>query len=754
MTERSRANLALVILIGALLVAFYRLLTGEVFFWGLPALQFVPWRQHAFDLLREGQIPFWNAYNGAGAPLLANYQSALLYPPNWLGLILPLAWQMSVVAVLHLFIAGWGMWLFTGRLGLPELGRGISALAFGLTSYLVARLGTYPIIAAAAWMPWICWAALGILTRQQRRDIALLAIFAGLQLLAGHAQTTWYSMLLVGLFSSWWSVTHRPFNWRRLLIVVVGLALGGGIAAAQLLPTAELLRQSQRSAGVNFDFAMNFSYSVPRTLNLLAPNVFGNPGDGSYITEKGAFFEDAVYVGLIPLMSALVAILTWAWGKLRRAERPAYFSSVPFWLLLVVIAYLFALGKNGPIFPFLYRNIPTFSLFQAPVRWHIWTVFGLSVLAGIGVGMWGRGYWLLFGTRLATAGCIGAALLALVAPSFLPPDVTSVEGVQSIIRAVVAMGVLGALAGALTLLHPELPESRWMGWWLVAVWIVVAGDLVYAAQGLNPTIVSSFYDQRQPATTERAYWPEAAEENVKFETFLPFDDYRVAGDNAEAFRTSNLANINLLDHAALLNNFEPLMVGSFAGYIDLIEQNPDQRDKLLQAAGVSGVYDANGILQPLQPAPRAWLVEYACFHPDEDSLKSALLDETWNPALQVQLLGEGDCPTPQPSDTPVGTVTAIADTSNRLTVTLSVEREGWLILADAYYPNWQASDGDSYTYDLQRANLMMRAVKVVPGTTRVQFDYRPWWKWPGVLVSVVSLIITLALFRSKNPELG
>jgi hypothetical protein len=108
MADRSSSRLPLWILAITLLVVFHRLLLGEVFFWGLPALQFYPWREYAFDLLRQGQLPLWNPYNGAGAPLLANYQSALLYPLNWPGFFLPLAWAMSVTAVLHLFIAGWG----------------------------------------------------------------------------------------------------------------------------------------------------------------------------------------------------------------------------------------------------------------------------------------------------------------------------------------------------------------------------------------------------------------------------------------------------------------------------------------------------------------------------------------------------------------------------------------------------------------------------------------------------------------------
>src|SRR5690606_32661505 len=143
MLKRTDSRLPLLLLAVTLIVVHHRLLLGEVFFWGLPSLQFYPWREYAFSLIREGQLPLWNPFNGAGAPLFANYQSALLYPFNWLGYFLPLAETTSIVNVLHLFIAGWGMWRLTGALGANGIERGVSAFAFGMTNYLVARLGTF-----------------------------------------------------------------------------------------------------------------------------------------------------------------------------------------------------------------------------------------------------------------------------------------------------------------------------------------------------------------------------------------------------------------------------------------------------------------------------------------------------------------------------------------------------------------------------------------------------------------------------------
>jgi len=741
---------SLLILAAALLIAFHRLLLGEVFFWGLPALQFYPWREYAFDLIRQGQLPLWNPYNGAGAPLLANYQSALLYPLNWFGLVLPLAWAMSVTAVLHLFIAGWGMWRLTHRLGFSVLGQGISALAFAFTGYTVARLGTYPTVFTAAWIPWALWAALGLLQHTRRRDVATLALVIAMQLLAGHAQTTWYSMLLLATFSAWWLVTHRPFQWRALPLLILALVLGAAIAAAQLIPTAELLAQSQRSDGVDYETVMNFSYAPARLLNFLSPNIFGNPGDGSYIT-KGAFFEDAVYIGLIPLVAALVAVITWLWRKLRRVAPVSGDTIVPFALLITVVGLLLAFGKNAPFFPFLYDNIPTFSMFQAPVRWHIWTVFGLSLLAGVGVTFWSRGYWLFFATRLAIAGCLGAAILALIAPEILPPEVTENAGLLVIIHAVVVTGLLGAAAGVLTLIQPESTTSSSYPRWILAVLLVVALDLIYAAQGLNPTIPASFFD-RQPAasTAARGYWPTEVDRIVKYDTFLLFDDYRVAVDQQTAFRSSHLTNLNLLDRIPIFNNFEPLLVGLHKQYADLLEDNPAARGQLLQAAAVSQIYTAAAQSQSTTlPAHRAWFVSAACYHPDLQSLQAALIG-TWEPAVQVHLLGQGDC---QPPSTPAGsaTVQITADTAADLRLTVSAPQAGWLVLADTHYPGWQASlDGTPLI--IQSANLAFRAVPVPAGEHQIAFTYQPAWLLPALLISFVAFVIVLVMFRTIHPD--
>ncbi len=746
MSDRIVGRMTAAVFGAALLLLFYRLLLGEVFFWGLPALQFIPWREYAFELLRAGQLPLWNPFNGAGAPLLANYQSALLYPPNWLGLVLPLAWSMSLTAVAHLALAGWGMWRLTGRLGAPVLGRALAALSFGLTGYLVARLGTYPMIAAAAWLPWLVWAAHGWLVSGGRRYAALLALFAALQLLAGHAQTAWYSLLLVALYSLW-LVTFGPARGqvRRLLLAGAAVVLAAGVAALQLVPTAELLLSSQRSGGVDYDFAMNYRFGWARALNFLSPVVFGTPADGSYV-ESGFYFEYAVYGGLIPLVSAIVALGAWWTSRRKQARHPAL-TTVPFWGLLALAGFVLALGPTTPVFPFLYDHVPTFDLFQAPARWSLWTVFSLSLLAALGVTAWGRTYKLRRWTRRLMAACVAVLLLTVVAALALPLS----GGVFVLLRAMRVAAILGLAAGWLTLRQPE-PGSRRALRWATPVLLAVAADLVWANWGQNPTVPAAFFE-RDPvrASVLRADWPAEAEAEVKFDDFFRVDDYRIAAERWADVRASGLPNLNLLDRRSLLDNFDPLVPGAFAAFTRLLDATPpSERAGLYVAAGVGAVYTDAGASEPTAfPAARAWVVPSVCWHADDASLTRALLEPA-RLATQVQILGDGPCPDAPASAPPASVL--IGDEGSRIELAVRAPYDGWLVLADTDYPGWTATV-DGAPVPIFRANGPFRALQLPPGEHVVTFVYAPPWLAPAALLSLISLMALVGFLFIPAPTI-
>ena len=75
------------VILGPFILFAGPLIKGQTLFWGLPALQFIPWQSYATQQIVNGMVPLWNPLNGMGAPFLANYQLALFYPPTWLGYI-------------------------------------------------------------------------------------------------------------------------------------------------------------------------------------------------------------------------------------------------------------------------------------------------------------------------------------------------------------------------------------------------------------------------------------------------------------------------------------------------------------------------------------------------------------------------------------------------------------------------------------------------------------------------------------------
>ena len=69
------------------------------------ARQFVYWRDFGFSQLKQGNLALWNPYIFSGAPYFGGFQSALLYPPNWFYLILPLSKAINFGIALHVFLA-------------------------------------------------------------------------------------------------------------------------------------------------------------------------------------------------------------------------------------------------------------------------------------------------------------------------------------------------------------------------------------------------------------------------------------------------------------------------------------------------------------------------------------------------------------------------------------------------------------------------------------------------------------------------
>jgi hypothetical protein len=741
------------------------LLGLRVLYWGTVEFQFYPWQQLAAAALRAGHLPLWNPLLGNGAPLLANYQSAVLYPPNWLALLWPLDRAQPWLAALHLAWAGVGMVALARMLGLPPLGQVVAGLAFGLSQYLVARVSFISINATAAWLPWIiCQAEYqlqlgerGAARYRRAWGALLMTLCMALQLLAGHAQTAWYTLLLAGAWCGWRLLSRgrsaASARLRTAIWLVVPVALAALLAGVQLAPTAELLQQSPRATSAAFDFVMTYSFSPWRLLTMAAPDLLGNPARGQFF-GYGNYWEDAIYVGLLPLLLAagvalrrLIELLR-NFNKrrptsrrptvapLREPEATAYdgLAGLPYFLLgLSVVSLILGLGQNTPVFPFLYWHVPTFNLFQAPARILIWLVFAVALLAGMGAAGWRAPQgWALYWTRLGAAGAVAMAAVGALAWIGISPATETGARVQTMGQALALAGLTSFGAALLSLMRPAGESRRWVA--LVVAFIVA--DLMLADYGLNPGAPADLY--RQPAATAQAvraalrghrlmYFPDE-EYMLKYNRFVSFKSFG-APDLAIGAREALLADVSASDGLASANNFDPLVSARYAGLMDVISATRSlsllrlmdvaviASSRALDLEPIAGSHAAGVIFYRVPGAPqRVWVVSAATTVPGASEALAAVSDPGFDPAGTL-ILEAGDAlsgpiaPAGWPS-------------TNALTIPVTLDRAGWLMVADTSYPGWVVTV-DGQAAPVRHADYAFRAVRVPAGAHTVVFDYRP-----------------------------
>ena len=80
------------------------------------------------------------------------------------------------------------------------------------------------------------------------------------------------------------------------------------------------------------------------------------------------------------------------------------------------------------------------------------------------------------------------------------------------------------------------------------------------------------------------------------------------------------------------------------------------------------------------------------------------------------------------------------DTPNQVTIHAALDAPGYLVLADTWYPGWQAAVDDVPT-EILRANYAFRALRLEAGEHTVEMVYRPTLVLVGGVVSLVALVL-------------
>lgn len=153
--------------------------------------------------------------------------------------------------------------------------------------------------------------------------------------------------------------------------------------------------------------------------------------------------------------------------------------------------------------------------------------------------------------------------------------------------------------------------------------------------------------------------------------------------------------------------------------------------------------DTAAMWDNLDVLPRAFVVNSAQAVSDDQAL--AIMTSSEFDPFQVVLM-EKVPPANLVSDTADSRgIAQIEDyTSDRVTIRVTSESQGYLVLTDAWYPGWVATI-DGINVPILRADYMFRAVAISPGEHQVKFEYQPASFLWGAAISVASLLVIVVV---------
>lgn len=376
-------------LIATILVVAFLILTGFSF-GGMPfnhdaqfsdaVTSHLPATIHFREALLDGQSLIWRDTIMAGQPFAANPLNKTAYPFQVIALLLPATVHLNAMIILHLLIAGWGMWSWTRILGLKSQAAFFAALAYMFAPRMIGHLGAghLDIVYAMAWLPHLMGVVYAIFALKQPLYLRL-GVIAALVILAD-VRVSLFAFALAGVYAVYCAVNAGGLRHIKLtgsaLSAVTFACLTVALFAPLLLLSSYLSRGeiSPQEAGV-------FSLEPLHLAATFFPNLVGN-------------VEVLTYVGIIVFALAVLAIIK----DFRRHW---------LWLVVLVFAIWYALGLNGLLWSTLTQLIPQLTWFRVPSRAWIVVALIIPLLAGYGVDQ------LVARVRVTQRWLVGGVLIAL-----------------------------------------------------------------------------------------------------------------------------------------------------------------------------------------------------------------------------------------------------------------------------------------------------------------------------------------------------
>ena len=728
--------------------------------------QLFPWKYFSVQMLKRGQLPLWNPYNFSGNPHLANFQTGVFYPLNILFLIFNINLAWSIFILLQPLLACFFTWLFLRELKVSSIAAFLGSLAFAYSLYFTVWLEYGNIDHALLWLPLALFLVEKIIKNFSPNWLLLFLFTLTFSVLAGHIQTAiyLYGVVYSYFFFRLFVTEEKQGKWRKLFVILGIGIFSFFLCAIQIFPTWEIFQLSAREAYPPEKISQLLLPSFG-LITAFVPDFFGNPASRNYWLA-GTYIERVLYVGVIPLFLALLAI------AFCRKEKVVSFFTI---LALIVFTSAF----NWPPALWFHRlQLPIIST-TVPTR-ILWVfTFCLAVLAGFGTD-----YFLTVKKSRNLKIAIGAFLslylffwlFILVAPRVFAGSWWIAH--LSVSKRNLILPTFFAFSGLILLLVGNwLKKKKEV---IVLSIIITVFDLFFYFQKITPFSPPEFV---YPQTEVMNYLKENAGINrfwgygtgyidTNFSTFL--GNFSPEGNDPLFIRRYGEL-ISAAENGKVKTPIPRADVVLPKGYgPDDLRANPF-RQHLFNLLGVKYLLHKNDGLK------EEWQPDYQTFPPEiyqlvwqktpwqiyenKQVLPRIFLAGDYIVAQGqkiVDLLMSPDFPLgkklvleePLPSEVKLGEqsggVAKIIDYQpNRVEIRTSSSQIGLLFFSDNYFPGWRAMVDDQPT-KIYRADYTFRAVIVPKGERKVVFSYQPQSFRTGALVSLAAFILSMIFIFSTQ----
>lgn len=713
------------------------------------------------DEILSGNLPEWNRWISAGQPLAANPQYEVFYPPQWL-ILLPdflLGFQLHIL--LHLYIAALGMYALLRSLGVRIGGSLFGAFAFGIGGLTLSHSFVLPLFFALAWMPVVLFGATRALRTGSVRAAVVAALALSMQFLIGEPVTALQTLAVVGAYAIFTRGGSEPYAKTLLRRVAVAGAIVAGaaaIAAVQIVPTIDFVRDSVRSIPLPWHVVRSWSFPVQRLAELLNAHAIGSViGEGQYVTwgirlypDRGAAYFLSIYEGLLVAVFAIAGV----------------FARVPGWRRAVAgfsLALLLALGDHTPLLRMLYDAGAATSV-RYFEKFIVAAVFVMIVFASR-----------VFDDVIAIERRVVVAVLAVFAA------VTAVSLLLGFLPHDAAQHVFLAFGGTEAGVRSALVDHMRDGWRITAVLAVIAAGLVALpwrsarVRPLAALLLLAFavidlavrVPRLVPRESQRLFTPPAVAADVppggrlwpRAEWYKPKDLSRRYGIQEPWYSRGTLSyttpaawsiesvlgidydETTLLPTYEFVDSFWDAYNGRLPGWPTAYLEMSGVTHRTVFRPGKEWTGDIEDVapvrIEPTSPGRKAWFASGTVAVRDREAFVRAVAQ---HPDATIAFLFDG-----APIRPGAGEVLAWRARGDVIDVDVATGAEpALLVLAVTPHRYWSATV-DGAPARLLRANAGYQALVVPPGGKRVRLVYRNPLVRPAAAVSLVALAACVVL---------